>query len=430
MLSDLIGAYNTAVFETDKDGAFKVIDQALAEGATPEDIVIKLVIPAVDEMMTLINADPDSNLAQQFMIAQIASEVTEKLLALFRFPPEPAGRVVIGTALGDLHTLGKRIVMGCLKTMMVEVHDLGGNVPAERFVDEAQRVGAQVIGISAMMVHTATGPDGCRKVRQILHERGLEDRIKIVVGGAPYRFDPELYKSVGADGWAPDGIRAGRLILDFIQQVKTGGAPKSPVMAEDRAIRPLESQQVKTPSAPKSPVRPSEGAMTPLEILAAAINGEPAPRIPVFCNLLDQGARELGMTQKEYYARGENVAQAQLKMLARFGHDNVWSLSYVGVEAEILGCQEILFNDDGAPNVADFVIKTYGDIAKLEIPADITAHPAWAKNAACLRNLEGRGGRNSPHMRLHHRLDHPAIDAHGHGTVDAAGDGRTSRSAR
>ncbi|MGO9257608.1 MAG: uroporphyrinogen decarboxylase family protein, partial [Bryobacteraceae bacterium] len=109
--------------------------------------------------------------------------------------------------------------------------------------------------------------------------------------------------------------------------------------------------------------------MTPLEILAAAINGEPAPRIPVFCNLLDQGARELGMTQKEYYARGENVAEAQLKMLARYGHDNVWSLSYVGVEAEILGCREILFNDEGVPNVADFVIKTYDGIAKLEIPA-------------------------------------------------------------
>ena len=230
MLSDLIGAYNTAVLETDKEAAFKVIDRALAEGATPEDIVSKLVIPAVDEMMTLIGDDPDSNLAQQFMVAQIASEVTDKMLALFRTPPEPVGRVVIGTALGDLHTLGKRIVIGCLKSTMVEVLDLGGNVPAARFVDEAQRVGAQVIGISAMMVHTATGPDGCRKVRQILHERGLEDRIKIVVGGAPYRFDAELYKSVGADGWAADGIKAGRVILGLIGQAKTANAPAPLVM--------------------------------------------------------------------------------------------------------------------------------------------------------------------------------------------------------
>ncbi|HTY99705.1 MAG TPA: uroporphyrinogen decarboxylase family protein [Rhodocyclaceae bacterium] len=127
--------------------------------------------------------------------------------------------------------------------------------------------------------------------------------------------------------------------------------------------------------------------MTPLDILAAAVNGQPAARIPVFCNLLDQGARELGMSQREYYARGENVAEGQLKMLARYGHDNVWSLSYVGVEAEILGCKEILFADDGSPNVADFVIKSWDDIARLEIPADITAHPAWQNTATCLRIL-------------------------------------------
>lgn len=116
--------------------------------------------------------------------------------------------------------------------------------------------------------------------------------------------------------------------------------------------------------------------MTPLEILAAAINGQPAPRIPVFCNLLDQGAHELGMSQREYYARGENVAQGQLRLRAKYGYDNVWSLFYVGKEAELLGCRNILFDDQGSPNVADFVIKDYDDIAKLEVPDDITAHPA------------------------------------------------------
>jgi uroporphyrinogen-III decarboxylase len=136
--------------------------------------------------------------------------------------------------------------------------------------------------------------------------------------------------------------------------------------------------------------------MTPLELLAAAANGTPAPRIPVFCNLLDQGARELGLPQKEYYARGEQVAEAQLKMLARYGHDNVWSLSYVGVEAELLGCREILFADNGVPNVADFVIKSLDDIARLEIPTDITAHPASQRTAACLEILRGEVGATHP----------------------------------
>jgi methanogenic corrinoid protein MtbC1 len=104
--------------------------------------------------------------------------------------------------------------------MMVEVTDLGLNVAPERFVDEALAHDAQVIGISSMMVHTATGENGCRRVRQILKERGVEDRIRIAVGGAPYRFDPELYRNVGADAWADNGITAGRVITDLIREVR------------------------------------------------------------------------------------------------------------------------------------------------------------------------------------------------------------------
>jgi len=220
MLDRIVKAYNEAVFETDKEAAFEVVNAALASGMTAEDIVFKVVIPAVEEMMSNITKDPDANLAQHFMTAQIAAEVTEKMLLKFEHPPEIIGRVVIGTAHGDLHSLGKRIVMGCLKALMVDVTDLGVNVTAEKFVDEALARDAQVIAVSAMMVHTATGEGGARKVRQILKERGLEKRFRLVVGGAPYRFDNELYKTVGADGWAPDGVNAGRVIVDLIKEVK------------------------------------------------------------------------------------------------------------------------------------------------------------------------------------------------------------------
>ncbi len=220
MLDDIIKSYNEAVFETDKVGAFAVVDAALASGISAEDVVFKVVIPAVEMMMAEITRDPDANLAQHFMTAQIASEVTERMLVKFQRPPEIIGRVVIGTAFGDLHSLGKRIVSGCLRALMVEVIDIGVNVPAAKFVDAAVAQDAQVIAISSMMVHTAGGEHGCLEVRQILRERGLEDRIRIAVGGAPYRFDTELYKSVGADGWAPDGVNAARTIIDLIREVK------------------------------------------------------------------------------------------------------------------------------------------------------------------------------------------------------------------
>lgn len=220
MLENVVKAYNEAVFETDKDAAFAVVEAALAAGATPEEIVFEVVIPAVEEMMSNITKDPEANLAQHFMTAQIAADVTEKMLTRFKHPPESIGRVVIGTAHGDLHSLGKRIVMGCLKALMVDIVDLGVNVPAEKFVDAAVEQDAQVIAVSAMMVHSATGENGPRKIRQLLQERGLESRIRLVVGGAPYRFDNELYKTVGADGWAADGVNAGKVVIDLIREIK------------------------------------------------------------------------------------------------------------------------------------------------------------------------------------------------------------------
>jgi methanogenic corrinoid protein MtbC1 len=96
---------------------------------------------------------------------------------------------------------------------------LGVNVPAEKFVNEAVALNAQVIAVSAMMVHTARGENGAIKVRKLLKEQNLEHKIKLVVGGAPYRYDPELYKVVQADAWAENGVSAIKVIMDCIQEV-------------------------------------------------------------------------------------------------------------------------------------------------------------------------------------------------------------------
>jgi methanogenic corrinoid protein MtbC1 len=220
LFQELISAYNEAIFDTDRQGALKVVHDALAGGVGPEEIIFKVIIPAIEQMVKSISENFDANLAQHFMTSQIALEVTEEMIARFKKPPAIVGQVVIGTAEGDLHSLGKRIVMGCLRAQMIEVTDLGINVPAEEFVEAALAQRAQVIGISAMMVHTARGEGGCLKVRQILKKRGLEDSVKILVGGAPYRYDPGLYRIVQADAWAEDGISAGKVILDLIREVQ------------------------------------------------------------------------------------------------------------------------------------------------------------------------------------------------------------------
>ena len=69
------------------------------------------------------------------------------------------------------------------------------------------------------VVHTAKGESACRGVRRILRERGLEAQLKIAVGGAPYRFNPELYQQVGADGWAENGVLAVELMERLVHEV-------------------------------------------------------------------------------------------------------------------------------------------------------------------------------------------------------------------
>ena len=136
--------------------------------------------------------------------------------------------------------------------------------------------------------------------------------------------------------------------------------------------------------------------ITGMDRLVAAINGDKSDRIPVFCNLIDQGAKELNLPIKEYFSRGEYVAEAQIQMRQKYGYDNVWSLFYVGKEAEMLGCERILYADTGPPNVGDWVIKSHTDVETLSVPTDLTSHPAFAEPLKCLRILKQEVGGKYP----------------------------------
>ena len=187
----------------------------------PEQAVFGVVIPGMERMIGGRISDNMITLSQHFLASQIAEEVTDRLIPLFDTAPEVMGHVVIGTSYGDFHGLGKKIVIGCLRARMFEVTDLGINVAPERFVETALQKGAEVIGISSMMVHTATGAKGPRRVHQLLREQGLEGRIKLIVGGAPYRFHDGLFREVGADAWADTAAEAPAVVARLVQEVRS-----------------------------------------------------------------------------------------------------------------------------------------------------------------------------------------------------------------
>ena len=216
-----LSAYYDAVFDTDRDRALAVVKRALDEGVSPEEVIFTIVIPCMEKMIGGMMTDSLVTLSQHFLASQIAEEVADTLIPLFKTAPEMQGHIVIGTSFGDFHGLGKKIVSGCLRAKMFQVTDVGINVRPERFVEEALVVGAQVIGISSMMVHTAVGEHGPRRVRELLREQGLEDRIRIVVGGAPYRFHDTLYREVGADAWGITAIEGAEVIARLIREIRS-----------------------------------------------------------------------------------------------------------------------------------------------------------------------------------------------------------------
>ncbi len=114
-----------------------------------------------------------------------------------------AGKAVIGSVQGDQHDIGKNLVGIMLKGAGFEVIDLGSDVSPEQFVDTAVESGAQVIGMSALL--TTTMPV-MKRVVDLIKERGLDGKLKTIIGGAP--LSSEYAQEIGADAYAFDCVSA------------------------------------------------------------------------------------------------------------------------------------------------------------------------------------------------------------------------------
>lgn len=121
------------------------------------------------------------------------------------------GRVVIGTVQGDQHDMGKNLVAIMLKGAGLEIHDLGKDVSPERFVEKAEEVGANIIGMSALL--TTTMPI-MKTVIDLAKDRGIRDKVRIIVGGAP--LSPEYAREIGADAYCYDGVSAVDCVKSYV----------------------------------------------------------------------------------------------------------------------------------------------------------------------------------------------------------------------
>ena len=121
------------------------------------------------------------------------------------------GKVLIGTVKGDLHEIGKKLVMMMMESAGLEVEDLGIDISAEKFAEAVKEKKPDVLGMSALLTTTMLA---MKDTIETLKEAGLRDKVKILVGGAPVTLD--FAEEIGADGWAPDAVSAKDKVLEFL----------------------------------------------------------------------------------------------------------------------------------------------------------------------------------------------------------------------
>jgi 5-methyltetrahydrofolate--homocysteine methyltransferase len=199
VLSDIAGHLQRG--EDDRVAA--LVRQALDDGHDPAAVLHDGLIAGMrvvgDQFREREIFLPDVLLAARAMYAGLG--LLRPLLAKQGVPT--AGTVVIGSVQGDLHDIGKNLVGIMLAGAGFEVIDLGNDVPPARFVDAACERGASVIGLSALL--TTTMPV-MKDVVDLVRARGLQDRIKVIVGGAP--VSEAWTRQIGADAYGYDAASA------------------------------------------------------------------------------------------------------------------------------------------------------------------------------------------------------------------------------
>ena len=122
-----------------------------------------------------------------------------------------AGKVMIGTVKGDVHSIGKNIVATVLETNGFEIVDVGVDQQSLSIIEEAEKEGADVIALSALMT---TSMPGQKEVIEVLNEMGLRKKFYVIVGGGP--VNAEWAEEIGADGYGETAFHAVEVIKRLI----------------------------------------------------------------------------------------------------------------------------------------------------------------------------------------------------------------------
>jgi len=200
-----------AVIEGDTDAAFALTKKALEANVPASEILDKGLIPGLREVGDLFEKG-EYFLPELIVSGDAVAQALELLAPVLSKEDTPhVGKFLIGTVQGDVHDLGKNIVIMMLKGNGWEVTDLGVDISPEEFCAAIDKGDFQVLGMSSLL--TMTMPNAVKTI-ETLKAAGLRDKVKIMVGGAP--TTPEWADKIGADAYAKDGPTAAKVAATLV----------------------------------------------------------------------------------------------------------------------------------------------------------------------------------------------------------------------
>ncbi|MDD3339839.1 MAG: corrinoid protein [Lachnospiraceae bacterium] len=176
-----------------------LVQQAIDEGMDPKIILNEGLLSG---MMTIGEKFKNNEVfVPEVLVAARAMNAGLTILEpkLVEVGNEPVGKAVVGTVKGDLHDIGKNLVVMMLKGAGMEIYDIGVDAEPDAFIEKAEEVNADIICMSALL--TTTMPN-MKNVIDTLQERGLRDKYIVMVGGAP--VNDSFAEQIGADYYTPD----------------------------------------------------------------------------------------------------------------------------------------------------------------------------------------------------------------------------------
>lgn len=192
-----------AIIEGEDDAARELTEKALQETVSPLAIVKGAIVPGIERTGELWKENvyfmPDVVLSTEAFKA--AMNVVEPKLAALK--AETRGKYLMGVVAGDMHDLGKNIVIAMLTGAGFEVIDLGVDVPLQTFIEKVRELKPAILGVGCYMTTTMLE---LREVMQGLSENGLRSTLKVMVGGVP--TTQSFADEVGADAWGKDALDA------------------------------------------------------------------------------------------------------------------------------------------------------------------------------------------------------------------------------